>query len=138
MQERKELYMPPSRACGICRNRLSEVCVEVCTPAGDYKDFDPDMGRQLDTFPKLTYAEYMELCGSMKGKWLYVMQTKIMDALNGEDREPRPFVYRAGGSKVPRSIKSSGVLYDSEKTDPVREALREAYRSKRNGSEEVG
>lgn len=83
----ERLALPPSRACSICRLRLSEDCVTSCAPEGKYKLFEPDMRRRLIDLPKLTFEEYQALPGPMKGNWLFIVETKIMEALNGEEVE---------------------------------------------------
>lgn len=104
--------MPPSRACSVCRNNLNETCVTECAPAKDFKDFDPDMERSFGLVPKLTFQEYMDLPGNMKGKWLFYQQTKILEAINGDELGPP--VYRRRSVKIPSAQQKSGLLYDSQ------------------------
>lgn len=107
---------PPSRACGICRNRMNQVCIEECAPEESYEHFDPDMNRHLGNMPKLTFDEYLELPGSMKGKWLFVQQTKILEALNGETRGD---IYSSRSSTIFKNEQKQSVLSDpAERSSP--------------------
>ncbi len=117
MVERNIIPTPPSRACAICRNSMGELCLSRCAPKGDYSEFRPDMDKPLDMMPKLSFEEYMELPGSMKGKWLFVIQTKILEVINGD--EPRTYPYRTRGLKIPKAVKVKGVLPHPEGADPV-------------------
>ena len=45
-----------------------------------YRHFEPNMKMDADLFPKLSIEEYRELNGKMKGEWLFVQQTKLMEA----------------------------------------------------------
>lgn len=117
----REIYLPPSRACSICRNRMSEGCLNGCSTSEDYYYFEPDMTKSLDSLPTLTFGEYMHLPGKMKGKWLFVIQTKIIEWMKGEQNEYkpplRPHLNRAGGGRVSAAVKIEGVLPDNPKED---------------------
>jgi hypothetical protein len=112
--------VPPSRACGICRNRMNQVCLEVCAPKESYEYFDPDSNRPLGNMPKLTFNEYLELPGSMKGKWLFVQQTKIQEAFNGD--EIRGNIYGARSGRLSKNEQVKGLLPDTtERTPPYQD-----------------
>ena len=136
VREREEIVMPPSRACGVCRNRMNDVCLNECAPVADFKDFDPDMRRVLVTFPKLTYQEYLELPASMKGKWLFVMQTKLVEAINGDDNL-RPLTYRQRSCRIPTHQQEPGLLPGSSKGNTIYQAEPEKSGNQGNGSGEV-
>jgi hypothetical protein len=133
-----KLNLPPSRACGICRNRMNQSCVEECAPEGDYRYFEPDLDRPIDTLPKLTFQEYLELPGSMKGKWLFVQLTKLQEALDGTTIELGPAVYRHRSGKIPEALKVAGVFDDSPEKVTVYQAERAPDSDKRNGPTKVG
>ena len=63
---------------------MGEICIEHCAPKKNYLHFNPEMGLDFAKLPKLSIDEYGELTGPMKGKWLFVLLTKIMEELNGE------------------------------------------------------
>lgn len=125
----KELQMPPSRVCSICLNRMNEVCLEGCASENKYKEFDPDMGRSLDMLPTLSFREYMELPGTMKGKWLFVVQTKIIQNIKGEENEyyakTRPYYDHTAGGRVSSAIKIKGVLPGAKTEDTPHTASEE-------------
>ena len=104
---------PPSRACGVCRNRLNEVCVEDCSMTKDYRYFDPDMEFPADLIPTLTFKEYQALTGSMKGKWLFYQQSKIWEVLSG-----RHDFDNTRGRRIPKNIKGKDLLSGAEKRAP--------------------
>ena len=103
---------PPSRACGICRNRMNQMCVEVCAPDGKYEHFDPNMRRTLDMLPVLTIEEYRELNGKMKGEWLFILMQKLMEAQNG--KELRSYPYRTRSRRLLTDVHKQNLLPDIE------------------------
>ena len=129
-----KIYLPPSRACNICTNRMNEVCVEKCAPEGLFKNFLPDMDRPLEMIPTLTFQEYMDLPGTMKGKWLFYQQTKILEALNG--RETGSHIYRSRSRRLPQNLKGQDLLHGAERGDTPRED-RPERENPGNGSKEV-
>jgi hypothetical protein len=133
-----KLNLPPSRACGICRNRMNQSCVEECAPEEDYRYFEPDLDRPIDTLPKLTFQEYLELPGSMKGKWLFVQLTKLQEALDGTTIELGPTVYRHRSSKIPEALKVAGLFDDSPEKATVYQAERKAGSNKGDGPGKFG
>lgn len=113
----KEIQMPPSRACGLCRNRMNEVCLNGCTTSKDFKQFDPDMRYPLRLLPALSFKEFMELPGSMKGKWLFIQQTKIVEVLNESEPEVRPSYDRPRSCRLPSNFQVKAVLPGAEEKD---------------------
>lgn len=132
------LHLPPSRACGICKNRMNQSCVEECAPNENYKYFEPDLDRPFDTLPKLTFQEYLELPGSMKGKWLFMQLTKLQEVLDGTTNELGPAVYRHRSGKIPETLKVTGVFDDSPEKVTIYQAERAPDSGKRNGPKKVG
>lgn len=117
----KEICLPPSRACGICRNRMNEVCLENCAPEKKYGSFEPDMTRPLDKLPTLTFKEYLELPGAMKGRWLFIQQTKLIEFMKGEDNgripPPRPYSNHTRSRGVSSNLQEQDLLPGGEKED---------------------
>ena len=108
----ERMIMPPSRACGICRNRMNEVCIEKCAPAGEYCEFDPNMNTPLNMLPDLSIDEYRELNGKMKGEWLFIQLKKIVEAHNGD--EIRSYLNRARSRRTFEGIRDQGLLHGSQ------------------------
>ena len=77
----KELPLPPSRACSVCRNRMSETCVGQCAVRKDYSFFEPDMTFPFYLIPSLALEEYRELNGRAKGEWMFFLTTKLLEVL---------------------------------------------------------
>ena len=116
--ERKEIHLPPGRACQICRNRMGDVCLSICAPAGDYRYFEPKMDEPIFLFPNLSFVEYMELPGSMKGKWLFVQQTKILETLyERESYEIGTYIDGNRGGTIFETVQIKSLLHDPKKTD---------------------
>lgn len=105
----------------MCRNRMNEVCLENCAPEKKYGSFEPDMTRPLEKMPTLTFNEYIELPGVMKGKWLFIQQTKLIEFMKGEDNgrifTPRPYPHRAGSRGVPSNFEEQNLLPCGEEED---------------------
>ncbi|KKQ63512.1 MAG: hypothetical protein US85_C0016G0008 [Candidatus Shapirobacteria bacterium GW2011_GWF1_38_23] len=100
---------------------MNEVCLENCAIKKNYHDFEPDMTRPLEKLPTLTLTEYMELTGPMKGKWLFIQQTKLIEFLKGEDNghlsPPRPYSNHTRSRRVPSYFKEQDLLPCGEKED---------------------
>lgn len=95
----ERLVLPPSRACGVCRNRMNEICIEGCAPSGDFKDFEPDLSIPLENLPNLSLEEFRELPGQMRADWVFTEHQAIRRQLNGD--ELGPFIYRKRSVRVP-------------------------------------
>jgi len=62
---------------------MNDICLDDCAPNESYEYFEPNMEMDADLFPKLSIEEYRELNGKMKGEWLFVQQSKLMEVSNG-------------------------------------------------------
>ena len=111
----KEIIMPPSRACGICRNRMNELCIEECALKKDYRFFDPNMEMPLELFPDLTMEEYRQLNGRMKGEWIFVELKKMTEVQNGT----RTTSYSRRSCRIPQNLEGEGLLPDQAEEDTV-------------------
>ena len=115
----KEINMPPSRACEICRNRMNDVCLE-CAKSQDFKDFRPDMKRPLEKLPTLTFEEYLELPGPMKGKWLFVLSSKIVEAINEQQPSFRQNHDYPRSRRLSQTFKEQSLLFSlPEENSPL-------------------
>ena len=127
----KELVLPPSRACGVCKNRLNDVCVEGCAPAGDFKDFDPDMTIPLERLPNLSLQEFRELPGQMRADWVFVEHQAIRRQLNGD--ELGPFIYSKRSKRVPSYQQEPSLSSNPEKEVAVYQAVGKAHSGSGDG-----
>lgn len=105
-----EILLPPSRACDICKNRMNDVCIGGCVPGRKWEYFDPDMTRKI--IPTLTLEEFRELNGKMKGEWLFIQLTKILEVVHGDEFGALANYPR--GRRIPQNFKIQGVLLGSE------------------------
>jgi len=110
------ISMPPSRICGVCRNRMLDVCVGYCSVFKDYKYFVPDPNRPLETIPVITQLEFQELNGKAKGEWILYRQDKIIEEILGGSNE-RYSVYNPRGRRIPQNIKVEDLLSRTKERD---------------------
>lgn len=75
--------MPPSRACAVCKNSMTDRCLEKCAPQGSYQYFEPDLKIAWERMPDLSWHEYMALKNGMRGHWLFVNLIKAKEAIQG-------------------------------------------------------
>ena len=87
--ERKStpICLPFSIACRVCRNRMSEGCVEDCAINKDFNYFEPDSKMPFFILPKFSMDEYRELPGKAKGEFLAFYIIKLMEVLNEPGRD---------------------------------------------------
>ena len=120
MRSQKENHpvyeMPPSRICGVCRNRMNEVCVEECALCKDYKHFDPDFSRPFESIPKITIEEYRELNGRAKGEWMFYRLEKLIAFMGGEDGRDTHY---PASRRLPKDFKEQGLLVGADEPDTV-------------------
>ena len=121
--ERKErqfipLDMPPSRACSICKNRMNDICLDDCAPNESYRYFEPNMKMDADLFPKLSIEEYRELNGKMKGEWLFVQQTKLMEVQNGTNGR---YFNSARSRRVSKALQEQNLPDGATEQNPLRQ-----------------
>jgi hypothetical protein len=81
----KEISLPFSAACRVCRNNLHDVCVEDCAVYKDFKHFELDMKLNVLSLPRFTLKEYQELPGVVKGEFLAFYLIKSMEVLYGNN-----------------------------------------------------
>jgi hypothetical protein len=52
------IAMPPFATCRICRNSMSQCCMEVCAGQKDYSHFEPRKDLNLSKMPQFPYEEF--------------------------------------------------------------------------------
>jgi hypothetical protein len=106
----KVLHLPPFSTCQLCRNNMSEGCVEECAPAKDYRFFELKKGVNLPEMPRFPLKEFQEeMSPRVRQVVVAIYVSKIVDALQGVQDE-RPIIYRARGREIPQALKKQGVL----------------------------
>jgi hypothetical protein len=117
---------------------MGEICIEVCAPAGDFRHFNPDMKKPFELMPKLTFDEYMELPGSMKGKWLFVQQAKMMEVLDGTDgKSITPLIDRNRSRRISAHEQVADLQPDLPQGDPLHPDIGAASRRFGDGPADV-
>ena len=81
----KEIALPFSAACRVCRNNLHDVCVEDCAVYKDFKYFELDIKLNGLNLPRFTMKEYKELPGGIKGEFLAFYLIKLMEVFYGDN-----------------------------------------------------
>ena len=81
-----EMALPFSVACKICRNSMSDVCMEDCAVYKDFKFFETRKEMNPMNLPRFTMKEYQELPGKIKGEFLAFYLMKLMELLNEPER----------------------------------------------------
>ena len=96
---------------------MNDVCVEDCAPSESYKYFDPDMEMDANLHHKLSIEEYRELNGKMKGEWLFVQQTKLMEVQNGTNGI---YFNSARSRRVSKALQEQNLSDGATEQNPLR------------------
>ena len=76
-----KIALPFSAACKICRNSLSDICMEDCAVYKDFKFFETNKELDPMNLPRFTMKEFEELPGKIKGELLAFYVIKLMEVL---------------------------------------------------------
>jgi hypothetical protein len=77
----KQIGLPFSAACRVCRNNMLDICAEDCSVYKDFKSFEPNEKMNPFNLPKFNMKEYEELPGKVKGEFLAFYLVKLMEVL---------------------------------------------------------
>jgi len=115
------IVMPPIWCSPICKNSMSEGCIEVCAPSRDCSFFKLKIGLNLEDMPRFPLKETDEMTREEKFTSVAVYISKITDHLKGVDdgREPGAFTYRKRGFKISSDVEVSGLHDDSKEGTAV-------------------
>jgi len=106
----KVLHLPPFSTCQLCRNSMSEGCVEGCAPAKDYRFFELKKGVNLPEMPRFPLKEFQEeMSPRVRQIVVAIYVSKIVDALQGVQDE-RPNYDYSRSRKVSQTIQIKGLL----------------------------
>jgi hypothetical protein len=84
IQDAEWMAMPPFITCRLCRNRLTDVCLEACARARDYRAFELKKGVTLLTMPRFPLKEFTEeMHPRARQVIVAIYLAKIVDFLQG-------------------------------------------------------
>lgn len=95
-------HLPPAWCGSMCRNAMSEVCIEECAIERDCSGFDAKPNLKLEDMPRFPLKGSANMTKEEKFTSVTVYLAKVVDQLKGVDNEPfyppiirRKDVYRA-------------------------------------------
>jgi hypothetical protein len=84
VEEAEWMAMPPFTTCRLCRNHLTDVCLETCARARDYRGFELKKDVTLLTMPRFPLKEFTEeMHPRARQVIVAVYLAKIVDFLQG-------------------------------------------------------
>lgn len=121
----KEIKLPPAYCSPICKNAMSEVCIEQCAFYRDGSHFRLKEDLDLVSMPRFPLDQIGNMTPAEMKKIFAVYIAKISDHLQGvvthEPYKPtrRPTVNRSGSIPVSEIIHRSGLFDGGSKENPV-------------------
>ena len=116
-QEEIVHHLPPAWCGSICRNAMSEVCIEDCATERDCSGFDPRPNLKLEDMPRFPLKGSAIMTKEEKFTSVTVYLAKVVDHLKGVDDEPiyppiirRKDIYRAGSIGISENIEVKDLL----------------------------
>src|SRR5512139_3712645 len=87
----KEIALPPYTTCRLCRNSMTDVCVEDCAQAGDYRHFEIKSGVNLSEMPRFPMNEFVnQMPLKVRQIVVAIYLAKIVDHLQGVELSAAP------------------------------------------------
>lgn len=123
----KEFALPPFATCRLCKNRVSQLCVEDCAPAGDYRWFELKI-MNIENAPAFPLEEWDKMPSRVRGLVVAAYLKIIVDFLQGVEDERVTFSERC--RRISNHLPVTALLTYSAEEDPARQALRKTYRDK--------
>ena len=84
-------HLPPVWCSAICRNAMSEVCVEQCAIERDCSSFDLKSNSKLEDMPRFPLKTSANMTKEEKFTAVTVYLAKVVDRLKGIDEEQLQF-----------------------------------------------
>jgi hypothetical protein len=127
-KEQTQFAFPPAWCGRVCKNNMSEICVEKCAIARNCSGFEPKEGLTLIDLP-VHMPDPDTLSREEKFNVLYLYTSKLNDHIRGVEDEPKPFrrprPHSPASSPLPANIEGEGVLPLPEKEVTVYQAPKE-------------
>ena len=116
------LRLPPTWCASLCRNAMTERCIEECAVKRDCSGFELKPGINLIDMPRFPIDQIGEMTREEKFVSVAVYIAKTVDHLKGIQDEPkypplrRPDLESSTGSQVPADLKVEDLLSNFTKT----------------------
>jgi hypothetical protein len=117
-KEYEPIHLPPAWCSAICRNAMSEACIEQCAIKRDCSGFDPKPNLKLADMPRFPTTEKMSREEKFTSVTIYL--SKVVDHLQGVENEQdygnnyirntRPYHDRTGSSPLSESVQIKDLL----------------------------
>jgi hypothetical protein len=91
--QEKVVHLPPVWCGSICRNAMSEVCIEHCAIKRDCSNFNPKPNLKLDDMPRFPIRASASMTKEEKFTSVAVYLAKVVDHLKGVE-DPEQFNFR--------------------------------------------
>jgi hypothetical protein len=107
-------HLPPAWCGSVCRNAMSEVCIEECAIKRDCSGFDAKPNLKITDMPRFPKTEGMSKEERFTSVTIYL--SKVVDHIQGVEHGetfiqfPRPYPYRAGSRKVSENLEVKDLL----------------------------
>jgi len=138
-------HLPPVWCGSICRNAMSEVCVEQCAIERDCSGFDLKPNLKLEDMPRFPLKGSENMTKEEKFTSVTVYLAKVVDHFKGVDDEAiyppiirRKDIYRAGSLSISKNIEIKDLLPGIQKGNSSSEDRQERPDSPDGSSEMDG
>jgi len=135
----EKVLLPPAWCGSICKNAMSEVCVEHCAVNRDCSGFEEKPNLKLGDMPRFPKTEGMTKEEKFTSVTVYL--SKVVDHLQGNETNEyihpirRPVLHRSGGSSLPQDVKVEDLLSGIQEKDSPSEDGKEHSNSGVRSSE---
>jgi hypothetical protein len=112
----KGVSYPPYVTCQLCKYRLTDICVEDCAPARDYRHFKLKDDLVFEDYPRFPLKLFLEeLSPKVRQVVAAIYLAKIMDYLQGVPDGHNPHGSRS--REALKSIEIEGLLARGDAED---------------------
>ncbi len=122
------VVIPPAWCGAICRNAMSDVCVEKCALKRDTSGFKPKPDLRLEDMPRFPLEESSTMTREEKFVLVAVYLAKVVDHLQGVDSQKvfnppyrRQNIHSTSSDKSFGSVKVEDLLAIATTSEPVPE-----------------
>ena len=125
-QSKEGVYLPPAWCGSICRNAMSEICVESCAIKRDCSAFEPKRNLKLADMPSFPLKESADMTKEERFSAVAIYLSKIVDHLQGREDEPRIYppvrsdIYASQRNLLSDSLAIKDLLAGIQIVDPAK------------------
>src|SRR5688572_4672595 len=110
-------HMPPAWCGAICRNAMSEICIEQCAINRDCSGFDPKPDLKLGDMPRFPLKQSANMTKEEKFTSVTIYLAKVVDHLQGVEEERtiypplrRRDFHNSGSRSLPENLRVEDLL----------------------------